>query len=64
MPTWPKAEILRNNLALLMPYAVEIRYPDNWIMPSAKDSQEARAAVEEVINLLKVSKPDLFEKHE
>ena len=31
------AESLRNELALLMPYAVEIRYPDEWFEPSAED---------------------------
>ncbi len=39
-----EAEWLREHLALLMPYAVEIRYPDDWFMPSAEDAIEARAA--------------------
>jgi HEPN domain-containing protein len=30
----PDAEALRDNLAMLMPYAVEIRYPDEWFEPS------------------------------
>ncbi len=28
------AETLRDDLALLMPYAVEIRYQDDWFMPT------------------------------
>ena len=41
----PEAEQLRNNLALLTPYAVEIRYHDDYYMPTATDAAEARDAV-------------------
>ena len=57
-----EAEPLRDYLAILMPYAVEIRYPDDWFMPSAKDTQEARDAAEAVMDWLKGSKPVLFKE--
>jgi HEPN domain-containing protein len=60
LPSSPAAETLRDDLAVLMPYAVEIRYPDDWFMPSAKDTAEARAAAEAVVGWLKKSKPVLF----
>ncbi len=31
-----------------MSYAVEIRYPDDWYMPSKEDAIEAREAVSKV----------------
>ena len=34
-------ENLREILAILMPYAVEIRYPDDWYMPSKEDARKA-----------------------
>jgi HEPN domain-containing protein len=40
------AESLRNDLALLTPYAVEIRYPDDAPDPSTADAKEARAAAQ------------------
>lgn len=43
------AEVLRDDLALLMPYAVEIRYPDDWFMPTEDDAKEARKAVSHVL---------------
>lgn len=57
-----EAERLREHLALLMPYAVEIRYPDDWFMPSAEDTVEARAAARVVMEWLKEASPILFEK--
>ncbi len=63
LPSSPEAEELRDLLALLMPYAVEIRYPDDWFIPSAEDTAEAREAAEAVVDWLKESKPVLFEKH-
>ena len=33
LPIMPSADVLRDPLALLMPYAVEIRYPDEWFEP-------------------------------
>lgn len=60
LPSNPEAETLRDSLALLMPYAVEIRYPDDGFMPSAKDTIEARAAAEAVVVWLKEARPVLF----
>ena len=51
---------LRDALSILMPYAVEVRYPDDWDMPSEKDAKEARDAAEKVLNWLKVSIPEIF----
>ena len=59
-----EAEALRDDLAILMPYAVEIRYPDDWFMPSERDTKEAREAVNHVLNWLKTRLPDLFNKTE
>jgi len=64
LPSSPEAEELRDFLALLIPYAVEIRYPDDWFMPSAEDTEEARDAAEAVMDWLKKSKPVLFEAYE
>ena len=64
LPSSPVAETLRDDLAVLMPYAVEIRYPDDWFMPSAQDAAEARAAAEAVVEWLKKSKPVLFGAHQ
>jgi HEPN domain-containing protein len=64
LPSSPEAEALRDVLALLIPYAVEIRYPDDWFTPSAEDTQEAREAAEAVLNWLQESKPVLFEGYE
>jgi len=56
----PNAEQLRNNLVLLTPYAVEIRYPDDGCMPSVEDALEARKAVEEIRSWISTSIPNLF----
>ena len=54
------AEALRDQLALLMPYAVEIRYPDEWFDPSIDAAREARLAAERVSDWLRTSLPLLF----
>ena len=59
-----KAEKLRDTLAILMPYAVEIRYPDDWFMPSEDDAKEAREAAGEVLKWLERAIPELFKKNE
>lgn len=56
----PKAEILRDDLALLMPYAVEIRYPDDWFMPTEEDAKEARVAVSRVMLWVQNEIPTIF----
>ena len=60
LPFSNEAEQLRDVLAILMPYAVEIRYPDDWFMPYNQDAEEARDAVEKVLNWLKNALPELF----
>lgn len=56
----PSAEMLRDPLAILMPYAVEIRYPDDWFMPSPEDAAEAREMAEMVFEWARRSFPNLF----
>jgi len=51
---------LRDALSLLMPYAVEIRYPDDWHMPSFDDAKEAREAADQVLQWLKSALPEIF----
>jgi len=55
------AERLRDALAILVPYAVEIRYPDDWHMPSELDAREARGAAGEVLNWLEKALPEIFQ---
>jgi HEPN domain-containing protein len=55
------AEVLRDHLALLMPYAVEIRYPDERFEPSLEDAQEARLAVKAVYNWLQSASPTMLD---
>jgi len=45
-----------------MPYAVEIRYPDDWCMPSPEDSQEAKDAAGEVLQWFRTALPELFDQ--
>ena len=59
--TSPAAEALRDALALLMPYAVEVRYPDEWFEPSAEDAREARQAADGVLDWLRAVSPALFD---
>ena len=55
------AEHLRDALAILMPYAVEVRYPDDWYMPSAEDAQEARDAASEILHWFEKALPAIFQ---
>ena len=41
-----EAENLHDSLAMLMPYSVEIRYPDDWYMPAEDDAREAKDAAD------------------
>ena len=61
LPVNPEVETLRDSLSILMPYAVEIRYPDDWHMPSEEDAKEAREVAGIVMDWLKNALPDLFE---
>lgn len=56
----PEAEKLRDALILLTPYAVEIRYPDDYYMPSADDATEARQAAAEIREWLKSHCTEIF----
>ncbi len=53
------AESLRDSLAILMPYAVEIRYPDDWFMPSEEDAKEARGVASKVLIWLQIALPEI-----
>ena len=54
------ATVLRVPLANLMPYAVEIRYPDDWFMPSLEDAQEAKHMTAQVREWVYRVFPKLF----
>jgi len=56
------AEQLRDILILLMPYAVEVRYPDDYSMPSAEDTRQARKAAQQVHHWLKEVCPEIFHR--
>jgi HEPN domain-containing protein len=56
----PDAERLRDVLGLLMPYAVEVRYPDEGQMPAKGDAEEARDAADQVLKWLRSAMPELF----
>ncbi len=60
LPIAPSAALLRSPLAILMPYAVEIRYPDDWFMPTQDDTLEARSAARQVFEWAKHITPELF----
>jgi len=57
----PCADCLYDNLALLTPYAVEIRYPDETMTLTREASDEARQAAQEVFEWVKNNMGELFE---
>jgi len=57
----PLAESLREALALLNPYAVEIRYPGDELTLSIDNATEARQAAQEVLDWMRSSFGQLFE---
>ncbi len=57
----PAAESLREALALLNPYSVEVRYPGDAWMPTPDDAQEAREAVQEVFEWARARFGGLFD---
>ncbi|OGP84972.1 MAG: hypothetical protein A2Z08_07915 [Deltaproteobacteria bacterium RBG_16_54_11] len=61
LPLNKEAEKLRDPLAILMPYAVEIRYPDGWYMPTEADAREARKAADQVLKWLENVLSPLFQ---
>lgn len=56
----PDADVLRDDLALLMPYAVEIRYPDDRFVPTPDEARQARQAAGHVLEWLQCHCMDLF----
>jgi len=60
LPQCRTAEQLRANLALLMPFSVAVRYPQEF-MPSIEDAREAREAAEAVRQWLTSTVPWLAE---
>jgi HEPN domain-containing protein len=61
LPLAPESEELRESLIILVPYAVEVRYPDEGFMPSEEDALEAREAAERVLRWLESSFPEIFQ---
>ncbi len=57
----PEAESLRETLALLNPYAVEIRYPGDELTLTNDNAIEARQAAQEVLDWVKSRYGPLFE---
>lgn len=58
------AEKLRDHLILLIPYAVEVRYPDDVeAMPEYEDMIDAKKTVEDVEAWLKNKLPEIFEEN-
>jgi HEPN domain-containing protein len=53
------AERLRDDLALLTPYAVEIRYPDDQLTPGEADARDARKAAARVLLWLTQVLPEM-----
>ena len=60
LPINSEAERLRDDLALLTPYAVEVRYPDDFYMPSLQDAREAREAADRVKQWFETAAPEIF----
>ena len=60
IPINAEAEQLRDDLALLTPYAVEVRYPDDFFMPSLQDAQEARESANRVKKWFENALPEIF----
>jgi len=60
LPYRADAEMLRDDLALLMPYAVGVRYPDELFAPTREDACEARKAAQDVLEWLKSHLEGLF----
>ncbi len=60
LPLHANVSKLRIHLSLLMPYAVEIRYPDDGFQPTLQDAQEGRDAAEQVYAWLRAELPVIF----
>lgn len=57
----PTADFMRETLALLNPYSVEVRYPGDAWMPTPDDAKEARLAVQEVFEWARGRLGQLFD---
>jgi HEPN domain-containing protein len=57
----PSAESLRETLALLNPYSVEIRYPGDELTLTIDSATEARQAAQEVLDWIKSRFEQLFD---
>jgi len=55
------ADSLRQSLAILNPYSVEIRYPGDAWMPTPEDAKEARQAAQEIYDWMQSRFGRLFE---
>ena len=64
LPFNSEVDELRDSLAILIPYAVEVRYPDDWYMPSDEDAKEAREAVNNVLGWVENALPNIFKNTE
>ena len=60
LPHCAEAETLRDDLASLMPYAIDVRYPDASFMPTQDDALEARRTAQSVLEWLKFHLSGLF----
>ncbi len=59
--TLPTIERLGDELAILTPYAVAARYPDDdFDMPGIEDAREARQCADKVLEWLREECPDLM----
>ncbi len=54
------ADFLRESLAVLNPYSVEVRYPGDAWMPTMEDAKEARQAAQEVLDWIQSKLERLF----
>jgi HEPN domain-containing protein len=57
----PTADYMRETLALLNPYSVEVRYPGDAWMPTLDDAKEARLAAQEVMEWAQTKLSRLFD---
>jgi HEPN domain-containing protein len=62
LPFAPQVDNTRDCLAILTPYSVASRYPDDdgLNIPSLEDAKEARQCANRVLNLLVNQFPDVF----
>jgi HEPN domain-containing protein len=54
------AENLRESLAILNPYSIEVRYPGDAWMPTPEDAKEARQAAQQIYDWMQSRLKQLF----